>query len=105
MSSLFKEIMNAACKDYDGTTYYQGKFAVDELLSGKSNLVVCERNGSIVSMDIGFALTVDKMFKGLLSEEELAKIPPEDFAKMKAICEERAERKMLIYEAAREIGN
>ena len=26
----FKEIMNAACKDYDGTTYYQGKFAVDE---------------------------------------------------------------------------
>lgn len=87
------------------TASLMGKFAVDELLAGKSNLVVCERNGSIVSMDIGFALTVDKMFKGLLSEEELAKIPPEEYAKMKAICDERAERKMLIYEAAREIGN
>lgn len=80
-----------------------GKFAVDELLAGKSNIVVCERNGEIVSMDIGFALRVDKMFKNKLSDEEKAKISPEDLKKMEQICAERQARKLQIYNTANEI--
>lgn len=85
------------------TASLMGKFAVDELLNGKSNLVVCERNGDIVSMDIQFALAIDRMFKGKMTPEELNGYDPEIRARMRYICEARFERKMRIYRTASEI--
>ena len=82
------------------TATMMGSFAVDRLLEGQSDIVVCERNSQIVSMNIGFALKVDKMFKHKLTEEENAAISPEDLSKMKAICEERQAKKMAMYNTA-----
>ena len=78
-----------------------GQFAVDKLFEGQSDIVVCERNSKIVAMNIGFALNVDKMFKGKLTDEDKAKISPEDLAKMEEICAERQAKKMFLYNTAR----
>ena len=56
---------------------------------GESNLVVCERKGELVSMDINFALTLDRMYKGKLKDGDLDKYSAEDIKKMEALCEER----------------
>ncbi len=48
-----------------------GIFAVNELLKGNSNIVICERNSQIVSYDINYALKLDKFYKGKITEEEL----------------------------------
>ncbi len=49
-----------------------GVFAVEKLLNGESNIVICERNGDIVSMDITYALTCDRLCKSKVTLEELA---------------------------------
>ena len=66
-----------------------GEYAVKKLLEGKSNLLVCERESKLIAVDVKFALTVDHMYKGNLSEGELAKFTSEDIAEMKAICERK----------------
>ncbi|MBE6631253.1 MAG: ATP-dependent 6-phosphofructokinase, partial [Ruminococcaceae bacterium] len=71
------------------TATRMGDKAIDMLLSGESNLVVCERKGELVSMDINFALTLDRMYKGKLKDGDLDKYSAEDIKKMEALCEER----------------
>lgn len=66
-----------------------GERAVELLLEGRSDLVVCERNGDIVTMDINFALTLDKMYKRKLKDGALDKFSVEQIAEMKALCELR----------------
>lgn len=61
--------------------------AVEELLGGKSDLVVCERGGEIVTFDINFALITDRMYKNKLKEGDLDKYSDEEVAKMRAICD------------------
>ena len=85
------------------TASLMGKYAVEALLDGKSDLVVCEKNGDITSMDIRLALSIDRMFKGKMTQDEMAKLAPDTLAMMEQACKERAERKMRIYDAAREI--
>ncbi len=48
-----------------------GVYAVEQLLAGKSNIVICERHGDIVSMDINYALTVDKLCKSKITVDEI----------------------------------
>ncbi len=48
-----------------------GIFAVGELLKGNSNIVICERNGDIVSVDINYALKLDKFYKGKITEDDI----------------------------------
>ena len=83
------------------TASLMGQFAVDKLFEGYSDIVVCERNSKIVAMNIGFALNVDKMFKNKLTDEEKAKISPEDLKKMEEICMERQAKKLMLYNTAR----
>lgn len=83
------------------TASMMGSFAVDKLFEGQSDIVVCERNSRIVAMNIGFALKVDKLFKGKLTPEEIAAIPPEELAEMQKICDERQAKKMMLYNTAR----
>ena len=59
------------------TASLMGKAAVMELLDGKSNLVICERQGVITSMDINKALKIDRMFKDLMTPEEYADLEAE----------------------------
>ena len=75
-----------------------GVLAVKLLLEGKSNLIVGEMNGKIDYIDINFALITDRMYKNKLREGDLDAFTPEQVAKMKAICEKRADEIKKLYE-------
>ena len=64
-----------------------GAAAAERLIAGKSNIVICKNDGKICDIDIMDALTLDKLYKGKLSEEEIAAIPAEKKAWMDARCE------------------
>ncbi len=66
-----------------------GKRAVDELFLGNSNLVVCERGGEIVTANINYALTLDRLYKGKATEEELAAYSEEEIAEMKRVGDKK----------------
>ena len=61
-----------------------GNFAVDLLLDGKSNLIVIEKAGEIISADIGYTQVLDRMYKGTLKEGMLDKYTAEQIAAMEA---------------------
>ncbi|MBE6606750.1 MAG: 6-phosphofructokinase [Ruminococcaceae bacterium] len=68
------------------TASKMGKYAVDLLLDGKSDLVVCEKGGELCTTEIKFALIVDRMFKNTLKEGDLDKFTPEEVELMRNIC-------------------
>lgn len=68
-----------------------GVFAVNELLKGNSNIVICERNGRIVSCDINYALMLDRMYKGKLEDGDLDAFDAETIEKMRQEVEEKRE--------------
>ncbi len=71
-----------------------GYKAVECLLNGESNLVMCERNGRIEPMDITYALKLDRMYKGKLTEGELRPYSLADITEMKEICD--AKRRYML---------
>lgn len=82
-----------------------GVFAVEQLLLGKSNLVICERHGEIVATDIAYALTADKMYKGIVvKDEELAAFTKDELDGMKALGDERCAEMKRLYEIAEKIN-
>ena len=66
-----------------------GEYAVEQLLAGKSNIVICEKESKLIASDIGFALTMDRMYKGKLKEGELDAYTANEIAEMKAMCERK----------------
>ena len=81
-----------------------GAFAVEELLRGKSNLVVCEKQGKIVSTDINYALILDRMYKGKLKDGDLEKFSEEEIAQMKSELEEKRAAMARLYEISGKIN-
>ena len=82
-----------------------GVFAVEQLLLGKSNLVICERHGEIVATDINYALTADKLYKGItVKDEDLAVFTKEELDGMKALGDERRADMQRLYEIAEKIN-
>ena len=81
-----------------------GVLAVEELLRGKSNLVICERRGEIVSRDINYALTLDKMYKGTLREDDLDGVSEATIAKMKSDIERKRANIEALYAVAGKIN-
>ena len=81
-----------------------GVHAVEELLRGKSNLVICERRGEIVSRDINYALKLDKMYKGTLAEGDLDGLSDETLAKMKFDIERKRANIKALYDVAVKIN-
>lgn len=75
-----------------------GAYAVEMLLQGKSNLVICERKGKICECDLDVAFTVDRMYKGKMKPEELDKHSPEEIEWMKALCAERTAEFKALYD-------
>ena len=80
------------------TATEMGVFAVDLLLAGKSDAIVAEIDGEIVSSDIRFALTTDKMYKNKLKEGQLDGFSDEDIDRMKAICAKRSADIQRLYQ-------
>ena len=66
-----------------------GDAAVNELFKGNSNLVVCEQKGEIVTVNIQYALALDKMYKGKLKDGDLDSFTKEQIAEMEAFCAEK----------------
>jgi 6-phosphofructokinase 1 len=81
-----------------------GAKAVELLLEGKSNLVVCKRDGKIVSEDIAYALTVDRMFKGKLKDGDLDPFTSEQIESMKELCAIRKQEIRDLYDLAEKIA-
>jgi 6-phosphofructokinase 1 len=82
-----------------------GVAAVEQLLLGKSNLVMCERHGDIVATDIAYALTADKMNKKIVvTAEELSAFTEEEQAGMAALVEERQKDLERLYQIAKTIN-
>ena len=68
-----------------------GVFAVDELLAGKSDLVVVEQKGEIVSVNIAYSQVLDRLYKGTLKEGMLEKFSAEQIAEMEKFIAEKKE--------------
>ncbi len=66
-----------------------GVRAVDELLAGNSDLIICEKAGEIVTKGIFYSQVLDRKYKGTLKEGMLEKCTPEQIAEMDAIIEEK----------------
>lgn len=66
-----------------------GVMAVDLLLAGKSDLVMCEIDGKTTPVDISFALISDRMYKNKLKPGDLYAFTPEQLEDMKALVEKR----------------
>jgi 6-phosphofructokinase len=81
-----------------------GEYAVDQLLDGKSNLVICDKAGNLVATDIAFALIVDRMYKGKLKDGDLDPFTPEQIEEMKAICAAKHERIADLCKAVDTLG-
>lgn len=66
-----------------------GVHAVEELVNGHSNLVICERHGRILSIDIRYALILDRMYKNKLEDGDLDSFSESTLACMRADAEEK----------------
>jgi len=81
-----------------------GAYAVDMLLSGKSNIVICERAGKIVEADINYALKLDRMYKGKLLVGDLDEFTPDQIEQMERECDARREFMRNLYETQRRVN-
>ena len=77
-----------------------GEFAVDQLFLGRSDIVICELNGEIVSTDINYALILDKMYKSKLKDGDLDKFTAEQVEEMKRFCREKRTALESLYRTA-----
>ena len=81
-----------------------GYKAVELLLEGVSDVVICSRYDKIVPIEIKFALILDRMYKGKLKDGDLDKFTKEQIAEMEAICKERREYFDEMYEVVNAIS-
>ena len=74
-----------------------GVFAVEQLFLGKSNIVICSRNGKIVATDIRYALVLDRMYKNKLAPGDLDPFSAGQIAEMTAFCAHKREELASLY--------
>ena len=83
------------------TATLMGAVAVEQLLAGKSNLVICEIDGKIQPIDINFSLIVDRMYKGRLEDGDLEGFTEKQLAEMEEICLKRKAEIDHLYNIAK----
>ncbi len=81
-----------------------GVEAVNLLLEGKSNLVMCINENRVTSCDINYALVLDRMYKNKLKDGDLDDFTAEQIEDMKAKCAARREKMLRLYEMAYDIS-
>ena len=85
------------------TATQMGANAVSCLLEGKSNVVMCVHRGKITSVDINYALVLDRMYKGTLEPGDLDKFSPDSIAGMKSSCAYRQAKLERMYKMSYDI--
>ncbi len=78
--------------------------AVELLVEGKSNLVMCELDGEVRPVDIAFALIADRMYKNKLKPGDLDKFTPEQLDAMKALKAKREAEIQKLYRVATDVS-
>lgn len=81
-----------------------GAAAVELLVEGKSDLVVCELDGVIRALDINFALIADRMYKNKLKPGDLDRFTPAQLEEMKALVEKRKDEIRRLWKAAQDVA-
>ena len=89
-----------------------GEYAVRLLVAGETNKVVCIQDDQLTSLDINYALKLDKMFKEMLDPTYEKKLKPGDLdcydeatvAGMKAFCEKKYAAFKAMYDVADKLG-
>ena len=87
------------------TATQMGVEAVNLLLDGKSNRVMCVLDNRITSEDINYALVLDRLYKGKLKVGDLEKFTEEQISNMKARCAYRQAKIEKLYNMSYEICN
>ena len=81
-----------------------GVYAVEKLLAGESNIVICEKVGKVEGIDINFALMLDRMYKGQLKDGDLDSFTHKDIDIMKYLANRRRNDLKELYEVCRKIN-
>ncbi len=74
-----------------------GVYAVERLLAGESNLVICQQDNRIVAVDILYSQILDRKYKGTLKEGMLEKCTAEQIAQMDCAIEEKKKDFARLY--------
>ncbi|MGN1096158.1 MAG: ATP-dependent 6-phosphofructokinase [Eubacteriales bacterium] len=77
-----------------------GVASVESLIAGKSNIVICYNDGEICEKDMVKASTLDRIYKGKATPEEIAALPAEDSEWMEARCAKLKARMKEYYRIA-----
>lgn len=75
-----------------------GGAAVNALLTGDTNDVICLRGTDVVSVEMTYAVKLDNYFKGKLTPEQVKKIAPSALYEMKKFIAERNAYKNYIFD-------
>ncbi len=86
------------------TATQMGVEAVNLLMEGRSNLVMCVNENRITSCDINFALVLDRMYKNKLKDGDLDSFTTYQVAQMKARCEARHAKIRRLYQMSYDIS-
>ena len=86
------------------TATQMGVEAVNRLLDGESNLVMCVRENRITSVDINFALALDRMYKKKLKDGDLDGFTNEQINQMKERCAYRQAKIARLYNMCHDIS-
>ncbi len=78
--------------------------AVELLVEGKSDLVMCQIDGQVLPVDINFALIADRMYKNKLKDGDLDTFTPEQLEDMKALCKKRVDEIANLYRVAQSVA-
>ena len=84
------------------TATAMGVRAVELLLQGKSNVVMCELDGKIVDVDINYALIADRTYKNKLKDGDLDAFTAEQVASMQALAAQRKAELAELYKMVEE---
>ncbi len=86
------------------TAAEMGVKAVELLVEGKSNVVMCELDGDVQPVDIAFALIADRMYKNKLKDGDLDRFTAEQLEDMKALCAKRVAELQRLYKVASDVS-
>ena len=81
-----------------------GNKAVELLLEGKKNRVVCIQKDDIVDLDIEYALNLDKRYKDKMDDKEFAKLDECDQKSITEFIEQRKKKMNDLYEAMKKVS-
>ena len=85
------------------TATQMGVEAVNLLLEGKSNMVMCVHGNRVAAVDINYALVLDRMYKNKLKDGDLDNFTVEQVESMRTHCQNRRAKVERLYRMSYDI--